>query len=136
MTHESKRILTQSLALNQVSFCTSFFFWTILWFTTPVTFTLGAITPASSRPVKSHHSLCSPTVRFVWAGANEVAAVWMRTRSGPNKRTDTSLKRWSWYAFKRTVEAFACCENAIRPPSDPTAGEKKTVHFFGQNQLL
>ncbi len=49
----------------------------------------------------------------------------VRTKSGPNKRT--SLRRWSQYAFKRTLEWFVCGENAIRPQTDPTA--KRTAHF-------
>ncbi len=41
---------------------------------------------------------------------------------------ETSLKRWSRYAFKRTLEWFVCGENAIRPQTDPTA--KRTAHFW------
>ncbi|KAK3541672.1 hypothetical protein QTP86_000467 [Hemibagrus guttatus] len=32
----------------------------------------------------------------------------VRTKSGPNKRTETCLKRWSRYTFKRTLEQFVC----------------------------
>ncbi len=41
---------------------------------------------------------------------------------------ETSLKRWSRHAFKRTLEWFVCGENTIRPQTDPTA--KRTAHFW------
>lgn len=117
---------------NRVSFSASFFFFFGPFYSSrhQLRSPWRLLTPASFRSVKSHHSLCSPMVRFVWAGANEAAAAWMRARSGPNKRTDTSLKRWSWYIFKRTAEAFARCENAIRPRSDPNAEKKKQLCVF------
>ncbi len=46
------------------------------------------------------------------------------TKSGPNKRTETFLKRWSRHIFKRTLERF------IRPQTDPTA--KRTAHFWAK----
>ncbi len=52
----------------------------------------------------------------------------VRTKSRPNKRTETSLKRWSRYAFKQTLERFVGGENAIQPQTDPTA--KRTAHFW------
>ncbi len=38
----------------------------------------------------------------------------VRTKSGPNKQSETSLERW-------TLERFVCGENAIRTQTDPTA---------------
>ncbi|KAK3510466.1 hypothetical protein QTP70_008659 [Hemibagrus guttatus] len=32
----------------------------------------------------------------------------VRTKSGPNKRTETCLKKWFRYAFKQTLERFVC----------------------------
>lgn len=52
----------------------------------------------------------------------------MRTKSGPNKQTETSLERWSCYAFKQTLEQFVCDENAIRDRTDLTA--KSTVNLW------
>ncbi len=63
-------------------------------------------------------------MRFVWAGENAAIAL----GCAPNKRTETSFKRWSRCAFKRTLERFVCGENAIRPQIDPTA--KRTGHFL------
>ncbi len=52
----------------------------------------------------------------------------VRTKSRPNKQSETSLERWSQFAFIRTMEQFVCGENAIRTQTDPTA--KRTAHFW------
>lgn len=50
------------------------------------------------------------------------------TKNRPNKRTETCLRMWFWYAFRQTLERFVCSENVIWRKSDPTAG--RTVHYW------
>ncbi len=60
---------------------------------------------------------------------NAAFALGCAQKSGPNKRTETSLKRWSWYTFKGTLERFVCGENAIRPQTDPTPKRTSQVTY-------
>ncbi len=66
--------------------------------------------------------VCFPhLVRFVGAGVNAAGVSRVRTRSGPDKWTETWLKRWSQHASKRTLVWFVCSENVFRPWSALTA---------------
>ncbi|KAJ8375254.1 hypothetical protein SKAU_G00058340 [Synaphobranchus kaupii] len=53
----------------------------------------------------------------------------VRTKSGPNKRTE----KWSRYASKRTLVWFVCGEN--RSNLGPTQLQK-ALRIFGLNELL
>ncbi len=68
-------------------------------------------------------------VRFSsWCGSFWQVRMQQSHSGAHQNRTETSLKRWSLYAFKRTLERLVCGENAIRTQTDPTA--KRTGHFW------
>ncbi len=88
-----------------------------------------AFTPALFSLVESNLSVFHPfgAVHLRRWECSSCTAV--RTRSGPNKLTETWLKRWSQYASKRTLVRFICGENMIQPRSALTA---KSTAFLDQ----
>jgi len=57
--------------------------------------------------VETNSGALPPSVRIFQAGVNTAIAL----GGGPNKRTETQLKRWSRCASKRTLLQFVCGEN-------------------------
>ncbi len=80
----------------------------------------GAFTPASLIRL-NRTRVCFPS----WRGSFGQVRM-QQSHSGAHQKwtkqvNEPFLKRWSWYAFKRTLERFVCGKNAIRPQTDSTA---------------